>query len=127
MTEPIEQVLDVRTKKTLSDVRAVLVIGVGIIVTLFGGGWVALAKVDDRAAQIGRAEAQNVVHELAGEVKALNTRTLALENQIPTIGAEVRDLKLEVTGVRGDVRSLREDLRVALPKLPPVDRDGGTP
>jgi len=99
----LPEVLDDRTRRTLGDVRLLLAAVGFVIVTVFGGGWVALAQVR-----------QTAKDEAAETSKALDTRVSAVEEQQKATAADVKDLKDEVRG-------LRKDLRRLFPALPPMD------
>lgn len=98
-----ESLLDTRTRKTLTDVRLLLGIGVALLVSVFGGGWVALAQVRTEAKDAAIEE----THGLATEQKALK--------------ANVDDMRNEVADLKAEVRELRKDLRQLFPRLPAMD------
>lgn len=99
----LPEVLDDRTRRTLGDVRLLLAAVGFVIVTVFGGGWVALAQV--------RQEAQR---EATEATKSLDTRVTTVESAQKSTAADVKDLKDEVRGLRSDLRRL-------FPALPPMD------
>lgn len=109
--EPIEPpLLEERTRKTLSDVRLLLVVGFGSIITVFGGGWAAFAQV--------RTEAQETAQTAAkSETAGIRTEQEAQKRALAELGAEVSD-------TRAEVRELRKDLRRLFPTLPAMT-DGG--
>lgn len=98
-----EPLLEERTRKTLTDVRWLLVIGLGSVLGVFGTGWKAMAQV--------REEAKDAATEATA---GLSTEQAALK-------ANVRDLREEVADVKAEVRELRKDLRLLFPKLPAPD------
>ena len=110
----LEQVLDTRTRKTLSDVRIILGALAGVAIGLFGGGWAAFAQVRE----VARDEARNVTAGIGEEQKALQHSVAELRGDVADAREENRDTKAEVRG-------LRTDLRAIFPKLPAMD--GGAP
>lgn len=98
-----ESLLDSRTRKTLTDVRLLLGIGAALLVSVFGGGWVALGQVRTEA----KDAAVDATHGLATEQKALK--------------ANVDDMRNELSDLKAEVRELRKDLRVVFPRLPAMD------
>ena len=105
----VDPVLDDRTKRTLGDVRWLLVLVVGGLVTVTTGGWAAYAQVQSAARDAAKAE-----------VAGLGTEQAALKSN-------VSDLRAEVADVKSEVRELRKDLRALFPRLPAMDAgaDGG--
>lgn len=108
-SRPDESQLERRVRVTLTDVRVLLALFVGLIVTIFGGGWVAMAQVRTEA----KDAAQESTSGLATELKALK--------------ANVDDLRAENADTKAEVRELRKDLRALFPRLPALDggQDGG--
>lgn len=104
-----ETQLERRVRVTLTDVRVLLALLVGLTVSIFGGGWVAMAQVREQA----KEAAQEATSGLATEQKALK--------------ANVDDMRAEVADVKAEVRELRKDLRALFPRLPGLDggQDGG--
>lgn len=98
-------------ERVLTDVRALLAISVGLVVSIFGGGWVALAKV--------RTEARDAAQEATA---GLETEQRALQQRVESLQSHVADLRDETLDVRAEVRALRRDLRILFPRLP---ADGG--
>jgi len=98
-----EPLLEERTRKTLSDVRILLGVAAFFIVTMFGGGWAAMAQVRDEAKDAAKTETAGITTEQAA------------------LKANVRDLREEVADVKAEVRELRKDLRLLFPKLPATD------
>lgn len=98
--------LDERTRKTLADVRWLLVLGVGSIVAVFGGGWAAFAQVKGEAREAAKTETAGIRTEQEAQKHSL---------------VELRE---EVADTRAEVRELRKDLRRLFPTLPAM-KDGG--
>lgn len=98
-----EPIIEERTRKTLTDVRWLLGLGVGGIVAVFAAGASTLAQAQDA----GRAAAKE-------ETAGISTEQAALK-------ANVKDLREEVADVKAEVRELRKDLRLLFPKLPAPD------
>lgn len=109
-----EGVIEERTRRTLGDVRWLLVLGVGSVVGLFGGGWKALAQVREVAREEARAVAKE---ETAGVMTELEAVKVLQKAQTATT-AQVLE---EMADTRNEVRGLRRDLRTALPKIPPLE------
>ena len=101
--QAVPEVLEERTRKTLADVRWLMVLAVGSVVALFGGGWKAFAQV--------REEAKDAAVE----------QTAGLATEQKALKANVDDLRSEVSDLKSEVRELRKDLRVIFPKLPAPD------
>ena len=103
--------LEERTSKTLADVRWLLVLVGGTLVTVFGGGWAAFAQV--------RHEAQEVAQTAA------KTETAGIRTEQEAQKHSLAELREEVADTRAEVRELRKDLRRVFPSLPAIARDGG--
>lgn len=95
----VAPVLEEGTRKTLIDVRWLLVAVVGVFVAGASG----LAFAQDAGA------------------KAARTETAGLSTEQAALKANVKDLREEVADVKAEVRELRKDLRLLFPKLPPTD------
>jgi len=107
-TPIIEPPLETMARKTLTDVRALLGLGVALLVSIFGGGWAAFAQV--------RSEAKDAAAET----------TAGLQTEQKALKANVDDLRSEVADLKGEVRGLRRDLRILFPLLPDAgSKDAG--
>lgn len=105
------QLLDERTRKTLTDVRILLGVAGFLVVTVFGGGYAVAESV--------RTEAQTTAQTTAAkETAGIRTEQEAQKHALKELSAEVADTKEEV-------RQLRKDLRRLFPALPPMPKDGG--
>lgn len=97
-------------KTLITDVR---VVGAAIFV-LFGGGWLALAKVQDSAADVAKRE-----------IGSIDTRLRAVEQRLEADASVTNhrfdQLQLEVRETRAETKGLRDDLRQLFPRL----KDGG--
>lgn len=97
-------------KTLILDVRVLLV----AVVALFGGGWVALAQVDNRASSVAE-----------GKLRSYETRLTAVEERQAADASitnhRLDELQNEVREGAAETRALRKDLRELFPRL----RDGG--
>lgn len=97
-------------KTLILDVRVLLV----AVVALFGGGWVALAQVDDRASSVAESK-----------LRSYETRLTAVEERQAADASitnhRLDELQNEVREGAAETRALRKDLRELFPRL----RDGG--
>lgn len=59
----VAPIIEERTRKTLADVRWLLVLGAGSIVAVFGGGWAAFAQVRTEATETAKAEVRPALEE----------------------------------------------------------------
>lgn len=112
----IEQI-DSRTTKTLGDARILIAITSTILFSLFGlvgGTMTAYGQVRDTAKDAAKEEAREQLKAVAG----LPIRVDGIENAQKATNAVLKDVQVEMVGVR-------EDLRFVFPRLPPVQRDGG--
>lgn len=109
-----EPVLEERTRKTLGDVRLLLVIGVSTIVGLFGGGWAALAAVDEKATTAGEAAAKK-------ETAGIREEQASIKASLSAIRDEQKEQRAETADTKDEVRGLRKDLRRIFPTLPATD------
>lgn len=96
---PLEQL----ARSLLGDVKLLVGVVGFLIITVFGGGWVALAQVRDAGAEAAKEQTAGVAVEQAA------------------LKANVRDLREEVADVKAEVRELRKDLRALFPRLPELD------
>lgn len=100
---PALKPLEVLARSLLGDVKLLVGVVGFLVVTIFGGGWVALAQVRDAG------------HEAARE------QTAGITTEQAALKANVRDLREEVADVKSEVRELRRDLRTLFPRLPEID------
>lgn len=95
------------TSRTLSSVHGLLALGCAAVVGLFGGGWAAFAQVRQVAHEEGKTAALAVVAGLPEKVDALT--------------ASVTGLREDAAEAKGELRGVREDFRIAFPRLPKLD------
>lgn len=119
--EPLEQVLDTRTRKTLSDVRALLVIGVASVVAVFGAGWAAYAQT----ASVAQAKADEVARPLERRQADLEQQ---LERHMKDAGDRDRRVQADLHELQLDVRALYRAIQTGAPQ-PRLEApvDGGAP
>ena len=97
-------------KTLITDLR---VVGV-VMVALFGGGWVALAKVQDSATETAKREIGSIDTRLRAVEQRMEADASITNHRLDQLQQEVREGKAETRG-------LREDLRTLFPRL----KDGG--
>ena len=106
--DDLPAVLESRTRKTLSDVRLVLILAAFFAVTLPGGGWIALAQVREQARE---------------EVKPTILRVEALEARQATTDASVVEANRRAAAVERTVMVIDLNMRLMLEsqKIKPIE------
>lgn len=121
----LEQVIDQRTRTTLLDVRWLLGLVVGGLVTVFGGGWYAFGQVRIEATSAAKDVVITELTKNAGvliRVDALEQRASADASAVNHRLDRVEQIQLEQGG---ELRGVREDLRIVFPRQLPKLVDAG--
>ena len=97
--EELEKVVAVTAKKTLFDVRLLLSIGVGSIISIFVGGWAAYAQVTD----IAEKKVDGGTAAMKQQVDDLSKK---FDQHQADSGQVHRELKEDLHEVQMDLRAL---------------------
>jgi hypothetical protein len=96
-------------KTLITDVR---VVGAAVFL-LFGGGWLALAKVQDSATEVARREIGSIDTRLRAVEQRLEADASVTNFRFDQLQVEVRETRVETKGLREDLRQLFPLLRKA--------------
>lgn len=112
--------------KVIISVKTLVGIALGIVVTLFTGGWATAVQVSSKAENVARVE----VAAVRTEMSALRIEQDAIRNNLQQVtqdtAATKADLKSDLRETKDEVKGLRADLRVLFPAIPRnTSPDGG--